>query len=699
MLLRSAGMTPTSSVSFTRSAYAIAVAVTQGANSAAVSAGPRAADPEGAAPGLALQLSSRTALAAHLAGARLNASWLVAADDSNGGFLVPRSAFGSGANQVGVTPQGWLACAPCSLPLGTCTAVPSGGERGGDQLGAYRGTALAAGVALGCSQASSSPGERRVHCQGDGDMRVTVTLSLQRFAMAPLAASPQALPAFLPPPPLPPASCGAGAGGGACARAAPAAVTCSCGAHGTLLSNGSASGACGCVCADGWVTDPNQDLFSPAYCNVQQTTLAAMGNPDVAAGAVPASALVSGGSGGGGALTPAGWALIVGVFVAITLVCICCYRRERVSACVHHGHCSTDRCHLPPPPSSLRRYGRYRHCGRRRPDSKPPSGARTSGARTSGGSSSAPRSKLRRLSSGTLDALRRMMALKRLREGVALTVRCPHAAVWAMCGARTEFAFASLWRQERGEPRASRSHHKPHRHGRGSPAVHPTTPHRSRRAEAASAESDASSDEADEEAPQRSSRRERRARHSGAGGRHSHALVEHGGPPARFAPAAAPYALMPSPLGSPAGAPRLPSAPLDPGYAHAMAYHTYSNASFDLNPTMSAEQQAHLLALAAAIVQQQQQQSSPVRAHAPAPPPEWPQFSPPQAPSRARTPRARLPAPASPLPLPTRQQALRSLARELQEAAAHQRAGSDVVVGDEQEGTSASPLRVSVAPA
>lgn len=82
------------------------------------------------------------------------------------------------------------------------------------------------------------------------------------------------------------------------------------------------------MCDAGWVTNPDQDLFAPVYCGTQQATLAAMGNPQVAPGAVPASALAS--SGRDMALTPSGWALVVGVAVALLCLCVCCYRRVEV---------------------------------------------------------------------------------------------------------------------------------------------------------------------------------------------------------------------------------------------------------------------------------------------------------------------------------------------------------------------------------
>lgn len=99
-----------------------------------------------------------------------------------------------------------------------------------------------------------------------------------------------------------------------------------CGAHGTLASNASTPSLslCSCVCASGWATSPNQDLFNPVFCGVTTATLATLGNPPVAAGAVPATALSSAASPSG--LTPAGWALIVGIVIACLLAAVCFYR-------------------------------------------------------------------------------------------------------------------------------------------------------------------------------------------------------------------------------------------------------------------------------------------------------------------------------------------------------------------------------------
>ena len=102
-------------------------------------------------------------------------------------------------------------------------------------------------------------------------------------------------------------------------------TTCSCG-HGVLSNTSSSAVSCACVCDAGWGSAPG-DLFASGtvYCNVSQSTLDAMGNPAVAAGATPASALSA--SGGGTQLTASGWALIVGVIVALVCLCCGCYRR------------------------------------------------------------------------------------------------------------------------------------------------------------------------------------------------------------------------------------------------------------------------------------------------------------------------------------------------------------------------------------
>jgi hypothetical protein len=124
-----------------------------------------------------------------------------------------------------------------------------------------------------------------------------------------------------------------------------------------------------------------------------------------------------------------------------------------------------------------------------------------------------------------------------------------------------------------------------------------------------------------------------------------------------------------------------PSAPLDPGYAlAAAAYSTRTNAMYE--PGSNGMDAASLAAAMAADLYArrngggdgggggEREHGSPQRSAAPQAP--WPAFSPPQAPTRARTPRhggggRGMPAAS---PLPTREQALRSLARELDAATA-----------------------------
>ena len=175
----------------------------------------------------------------------------------------------------------------------------------------------------------------------------------------------------------------------ACGRAA-AATNCSCGAHGSpgLPSATSGVSSC-CVCDNGWTTDPTQDLFSMQYCNIQQSTLASMANPNVSGDTVPASALSTQSSGGMLKLTPSGWALIVGIILVLVLLTYCCYRR-----------------------------GCYRKCMRSTPSS---GSAQARRVRVSRGHESPMRSRLRRLSSSSLHALRRMMLMRQLHEEDELT--------------------------------------------------------------------------------------------------------------------------------------------------------------------------------------------------------------------------------------------------------------------------------------
>jgi len=143
------------------------------------------------------------------------------------------------------------------------------------------------------------------------------------------------------------------------------------------------------------------------------------------------------------------------------------------------------------------------------------------------------------------------------------------------------------------------------------------------------------------------------------------------------APAGAPvrYGVLISPpgiSGAPSGVPH-PSAPLDPGYSLAVADHayiTYVNELFAPSALApgGGDETAVIMA-AAQLVEAYVQRTharSPARVPAAA---EWPAFSPPQAPSRARTPHNKV-AGSPAHPLPTRGQALRSLAHELNAASA-----------------------------
>ena len=139
------------------------------------------------------------------------------------------------------------------------------------------------------------------------------------------------------------------------------------------------------------------------------------------------------------------------------------------------------------------------------------------------------------------------------------------------------------------------------------------------------------------------------------------------------APACAPvpYGMLHSPPGS--RVPR-PSAPPDPGYSLAVADHayiSYVNGLFAPSAVAPAGGDETAVVMAAAQLVEayvrRTQAESPSRApHVAA---EWPAFSPPQAPSRARTPHIRPTGSPGHL-LPTRGQALRALARELNAASA-----------------------------
>ena len=118
-----------------------------------------------------------------------------------------------------------------------------------------------------------------------------------------------------------------------------------------------------------------------------------------------------------------------------------------------------------------------------------------------------------------------------------------------------------------------------------------------------------------------------------------------------------------------------PSAPLDPGYSLAVADHAYISyvnglfAPSVVAPRAASGDETAVVVAAAQLVEAYVQRT---HARSPASVPaaaKWPAFSPPQAPNRARTPRNK--AAGSPAhPLPTRGQALRSLARELNAASA-----------------------------
>lgn len=334
-LRRASAALSTFAVTYRGEVYAVSVAATQGAVAASATA-EASSSGAAAAPGLLLQLN---AAAPPVSQASVSSYVLVAANASDEGVLVPQTAVGSAANQLGVSTQSWSLCSPCAASLGACAAVPAGGPRQLDQLQSFRGATLATmlsswrGVActfVAAVSASPAPGggaaSQGVHCAGAGASRAQVTLSLTRFSFARQGTpppSPPGAPAAAPGSPpnaslTAPAAAACGAGG-ACSRAA--GVNCTCGSHGTLVT--SSAGACSCVCDSGWATNPNQDLFAPVYCGMPAATVAAMGNPDVAAGAVPASALTAGSGLSGASLTPSGWALIVGISVG--LLCICCY--------------------------------------------------------------------------------------------------------------------------------------------------------------------------------------------------------------------------------------------------------------------------------------------------------------------------------------------------------------------------------------
>ena len=336
-LRRESAALNTFAVTYMGPIYAVAVTATQGAVAASATAEASAA-PLQAAPGMIFKLN---ATAAAINQAVLNSFYLVAGNATDEGVLVPAAQVGDSANKLCISPQSWTQCNPCGASLGLCTAVPAGGQVQRDQLYSFRGTTLASvlsssrGVAcsfVAAASVSPAPGggaaSQAVHCVGDGASRAQVTLSLSRFSVvrrgAPPPSSPESSAAASAPPAnasmlLPSAAaCGAGR---ACSRAS--GINCTC-AHGTLAT--ATNGACSCVCDSGWVTNPDQDMFAPVYCGMQAATQAGLGNPEVAAGAVPATALISNNGSSAALLTPSGWALIVGISVVLLCICICCFR-------------------------------------------------------------------------------------------------------------------------------------------------------------------------------------------------------------------------------------------------------------------------------------------------------------------------------------------------------------------------------------
>jgi hypothetical protein len=619
---------------------------------------------------------------------------------------MPRALVGDGANALCVSPQSWTQCKPCAASLGACTAVPAGGPTR-DQLQSFRGTTLASvlsssrGVTcsyVAAASASPAPGggaaSQAVFCAGDGASRAQVTLSLARFSLAQQPAAPPSPPGAQAAAPAAPsanasalaptaAACGEG---GPCSRASGA--NCTCGAHGTLAT--SAFGACSCVCDSGWATNPDQDLFAPVYCGMQATTVAAMGNPEVAAGAVPATAFAAGGGLTGTSLTPSGWALIVGVSVALVCICCCCFR-----------------------------YGRRRGCGRRDGRAEAAGSAKQPGAREAEGGHASPpprQNSLRAMS----DGLRRLLAY-RMRQNMLAAVRLPCAAVVqsrvvmtlrsSQVGSHVSYdgtgdgaACAPLSGGTRARQPLRSVHPHPHRSkGRRS--------HRRSRRESSSDEDSGteltSYDDSDEESARR--RRRSGSRHASRRERRHGPLkaphpltppVLYGSRSAAMAGPPAPYSMLLSPPGSPlqppghdwhaaaamhslaapSGRMPRPSAPPDPGYSLALADHAYIthvNGLFAPSGAALADGGEDLAAVMAAarLVDAYMQRHAGGSGSPPRAPPAaavWPAFSPPQPPSRARTPHHKL-APGSspgrtPAPLPTREQALRSLARELDAA-------------------------------
>ena len=394
----------------------------------------------------------------------------------------------------------------------------------------------------------------------------------------------------------------------------------------------------------------HQDLFNIQYCNIQSATLASMGNPNVAGNVVPASAL-STQSGGEWSLTSSGWALIAGIIVVVLLIAYCCYRR-----------------------------GIYQRCMRsRRPpgDVAPKRGASTGG-------SGRVRSNLRRLSSSSLHALRRLVALRQMRDEAELiavrTIPGGQRNLLQLC--TCAYASPSCVRQA--------GHHS----AKHSPAVHPLSAversHHRRRARRD--DDDWSGAEYDEEAgaPSRSSKkRPPKTQEQGTSSPSPGMALPQHVVMLPTAPAWPPAVLSGGGTGLPLHVGMAP-----PG---AGGLSVYSNAAY-ADPAaqqLQQQQQQQLIALATAIMQQQSQHSPPpcssLYGGAPHAPPEWPQFSPP---GRGHTSRMASPGSTGTRTVGrTRREALRSLARELEEAAAD---GGEDDEGREEDGSRCRATRARV---
>ena len=231
---------------------------------------------------------------------------------------------------------------------------------------------------------------------------------------------------------------------------------------------------------------------------------------------------------------------------------------------------------------------------------------------------------------------------------------------------------------DRRDGRRPRSSNPPPR--RSKPRRHSSRLHRSRRRSSKDDDSGTeltSYDGSDEE----SAKRRRRSGSRAASRRHGPLRAPHPlTPPVLYgsrgsaAPAGAPvpYGLLHSPPGL--RMPR-PSAPPDPGYSLAVADHayiSYVNGLFSPSAVAPAGDDDTAVVMAAAQLVEAYVRRAQAESPSRAPPvaAEWPAFSPPQAPSRARTPHNRPPAGSPGHLLPTRGQALRSLARELNAASA-----------------------------